>query len=454
MSNQLPPSPKGIPIFRHALFFRKEPLKFMWNAAKKYGGVVLFKIFRKKVYLVSDAKIAQYVMQKNHSNYVKSPGYEPLRLLVGNGTFTSEGTFWLKQRRLYQPAFAKKQMENYSHAVTDATHHMMDKWEEQREKGQAINASRAMTELTLEVIGRTLFSTNLGVEAKHFFEPLGIALEYVNDRALQSPFVWPSNWPTATNRKFKKAVKNLDRIVYSVMEARKSTDSWPEDLLTVFLRTEDEETGEKLSAEQVRDECMTLFLAGHESSANVLSWLFIELARNPDVETKLFREIKAGIGDAAIQYEDLRKLPYLVQVLNEVMRMYPPIWHLGRMNLEDDVLGNYPIKSGTHIRISPFTIQRSTQYWTKPNVFDPERFSSENSKNIVPGSFIPFGNGPRLCVGSNFAMMEMALIVATIYQKYEVEVSDAELIEMGPLLTLRPDRDVFLKLRKRGALVD
>src|SRR5690606_20945194 len=200
--------------------------------------------------------------------------------------------------------------------------------------------------------------------------------------ALQSPFVWPSNWITAKNRRFKKAVKNLDKIVYSVMEARKSTDSWPEDLLTVFLNSKDEETGEKLSAEQVRDECMTLFLAGHESSANVLSWLFIELAKNPDVEAKLYSEINAGIGDTAIQYEDLRKLPYLVQVLNEVMRMYPPIWHLGRMNQKDDVLGEYPIKSGTHIRISPFTIHRNPEYWTNPNVFDPERFSAENSKNI------------------------------------------------------------------------
>ncbi|WP_417611720.1 cytochrome P450 [Owenweeksia hongkongensis] len=450
MSIKLPPSPKGIPVFGHALSFRKKPLEFMWNAAKTYGGVVLFTIFNKKVYLVSDAKIAQYVLQKNNTNYIKSPGYKPLRLLVGNGTFTSEGAFWLKQRRLYQPAFAKKQMENYAVAVSQSTLRMMDTWDDQLKKAGRINASAAMTELTLEIIGRTLFSTNLGAEAKNIFEPLSVALEYVNKRALQSPFVWPANWPVASNLRFKEAVQKLDDIVYSVIDARESTESWPEDLLTVFLSSKDEETGEKLSALQVRDECMTLFLAGHESSANVLTWLFVELAKNPEIEAKLFKEINEEIGTSSILYEDLRKLPYLNQILNETMRMYPPIWHLGRMNLEDDVLGEYSIKSGTHIRISPFTIQRSTDYWENPNVFDPERFNSENSQKIISGSFIPFGNGPRLCVGRNFAMMEMALIVANIYQKYHVEIQDVSSIGMGPLLTLRPDMDVFLKLSRRN----
>lgn len=449
MSLKRPPSPKAKPFFGHALFFKKDPLEFMWNAAKKYGGVVLFKIFKKKVYLITDAEIAQYVLQKNHSNYIKSPGYKPLRLLVGNGTFTSEGAFWLKQRRLYQPAFAKRKMEIYALAVRESTGNILDTWDRSAEAGIAVNASRAMTELTLEIIGRTLFSSNLGAEAKNIFAPLEVALDYVNKRALQSPFVWPTNWPVRSNLRFKKAVQELDSIVYSVIEERGKTKTWPEDLLSEFLNAEDEETGKKMPLLQVRDECMTLFLAGHESSANVLSWLFIELAKNPKMEARLSREIHESIGDSQPQYSDLGKLPYLNQILNETMRMYPPIWHLGRMNLKEDILGEYPIEAGTHIRISPFTIQRNTDYWSNPNSFDPERFNTENTAKIIPGSYIPFGNGPRLCVGRNFAMMEMTLIVASVYQRFEVEILELDEIQMRPLLTLRPDRDVLFKLNKR-----
>lgn len=448
MSNY-PPSPKGDPILGHFRAFRKNSMAFMRSSVQSHGDFILFRLLNKKVYMISDADLAKYVMQTNNKNYHKSPGYKPLRLLVGNGTFTSEGEFWLQQRRLYQPAFAKKRIELYSTAVIESSAKLAADWAERSANNQDIDGSSEMMELTMDIIGQTLFSTNLGERADEVYAPLSIALDYINKRALQAPFVWPANWPVPPNNRFKKAVKKLDEIVYGMIDQRKQTGEMPDDLLTTFLTHKDEVTGQTMNPLQVRDECMTLFLAGHESTANVLSWFFIELARHPEVQQKLQAEIDAAIGKEKPTFPDLMKLPYMVQVLNETMRLYPPIWHLGRMNLEADELDGYAIPPKSHIRISPLTIQRNPKYWEDADRFDPDRFAPANKDNIYPGSFIPFGNGPRLCVGRNFAMMEMGLIVATLYQQFEIGVKNPDQIQMDPLLTLRPDRRVLLQLKPR-----
>jgi cytochrome P450 len=448
-SSQKPPSPKGNFILGHAMSFRRNPLEFMIESVKALGDFISFRLLTKRVYLVSDAEIGRYILQSNNKNYTKSPGYRPLRLLVGNGLFTSEGTYWLRQRRIYQPAFSNKSVANYTKNVTDSAQKTIAKWQELTARNEPINASQDMTEITLEIIGRSLFSTNLGEEAKHFFEPLTTGLKYINDRAMRAPFVYPTWFPNEAKKEFDNAVNNLDQVVSSVIQERQQKQNWPEDLLTSFLTTKDEESGENLTPSQVRDECMTLFLAGHESTANVLNWLFFLLTKHPEVRQKVLNEIDQTIEGRIPGYNDLHKLTYLVQVINETMRLYPPIWHFGRMNINEDEVGGYTFKPKSHFRISCYTIHRNPKYWKDPDRFDPERFSPVNIKNHVPGSFIPFGYGPRLCVGRNFAMMEITLIIAMLYQKYIIKVKDANQIKILALLMLRPDRDMVLELEER-----
>ncbi len=444
-----PPSPQGNFILGNTQQFKKNPLEFMVSSVKSLGDIISFRILTKRVYMISDAETARYIMQTNSKNYTKSPGYKPLRLLVGNGLFTSEGTFWLRQRRMYQPAFSNKSVENYSKNVIESSKEVISGWENSLEKNTSINATKDMAQLTLNIIGRSLFSTDLGKEAKHFFDPLTISLEYVNDRALRAPFVMPNWFPDSTNRKFRKAVSEIDKIVYDVIEERKKKDNWPDDLLTSLLTVKDDETEERLTPLQVRDECITLFLAGHESTANVLNWFFYLLTIHPEVQDMVHVELNKNLQGKIPVFNDLHQLPFLVQCINETMRLYPPIWHLGRMNINEDMIGDYKIKPKSHIRISPYTIQRNPKYWDEPDRFDPNRFSLENSKKHIPGSFIPFGNGPRLCIGRNFAMMEMTLILANFYQKYRIKVKNANEIKVLPLLVLRPDRDIILDLEKK-----
>ncbi len=449
MKHSKPPSPKGNLFVGHAFSFRKNPLHFMVDSVKLLGDFISFRLLGKKVYLVSDAEIARYIMQSNNKNYTKSPGYRHLRLLVGNGLFTSEGSFWLKQRRIYQPAFSNKSVELYVRNVTDSVQQTMLRWEKLANNNEAINASEDMTEITLEIIGRSLFSTNLGKESKYFFEPLSIALEYINNRALRAPFILPTWFPNPAKRNFDQAVKTLDQVVYAVIKEREEQQEWPEDLLTSFLTIKEEETGEGLTPLQVRDECMTLFLAGHESTANVLNWVFYLLTKHPEIQEKVQEEIDNALGSRDPLYEDLNQLTYLVQVINETMRLYPPVWHYGRMNIQEDKIAGYTFEPQSHFRICCYTIHRNPKYWKNPDEFDPERFSPENVKKQAPGSFIPFGYGPRLCVGRNFALMEITFMVAMFYQKYHINVCNVKDINMLPLLVLRPDRDVKLALKRR-----
>lgn len=445
----LPPAPKGDPILGHTRAFAKAPLAFMRNAAAEQGDIVRFQVLHKKVYMLNHPDYAKHVLQQQHKKYIKSPGYRPLRLLVGNGTFTSEGDFWLRQRRMCQPAFSKSSVEIYADAVQTCTQQAIESWQAYAKAKKPINICREMMKLTMEVIGRTLFSTGLGKDAQYVWEPLTIALDYINKRALRSPFVWPVKVPVSSNVRFQEAVSKLDAIIYGMIEQRKQDQDWPEDLLSTFLQYRDEETGEPMSMEQIRDECMTIFLAGHESSANVLSWAFYEIARNAEVQERMQAEIDATVSSSVPTYADLRSFEYLYQVMNETMRLYPPIWHLGRQNLVEDEIGGYIIPPKTHIRICPFLLHRHPDFWDAPNDFQPDRFNKENSKKQTPFSFIPFGMGPRLCIGRNFALMEMALILAMVLQRFRVHLAPGTEVELGPLLTLRPKEDFDLWISER-----
>lgn len=435
-----PPSPPAKLITGHLSAFRKHPIRFMLESADECGKIALFRVLNKKIHFLNDPDYIRHVLQSNHKNYHKSPGYKPLRALGGMGIFTSDGEQWVQQRRLYQPAFSHENIKSYSRTVLNHTAELVANWQKEFEEGRVINGSREMTKITLSIISETLFSNRINY-ASEMWDAITYALEWISNRALRSPFVWPEKWPVPSNIQFKKSLKVLDDVVYDVIDQRKLNDQPPADLLQRFLQPDGNLEG--LDGKALRDEVMTIFLAGHETSANVLMWALFEVARHPEVQEKIQQEIDV-LSSAEIRYEHLHDLTYTSNVLNEVMRLYPPVWHLGRMNLAEDQLGSYRIPAGSHVRMSPLVIHRNKKYWKQPNMFNPDRFQEPPE----PFTFIPFGAGPRLCAGRNFAMMEMVLILAGILKHFKLFPANDTPVKMAPLMTLRPDVDILVRLEK------
>ena len=437
---KLPPSPKASPVSGHFKPFRKDPIRFLLNTAADQGDISLFKIFSKKIYFINHPDLIRQVMQKNHKNYHKSPSYKQIEELTGQGILTTDGEKWLMQRKLYQPAFSYESIMSYSGIVTRQTDRMLDEWK----AGEEINISREMMKITLGVISESLFSRQIEYNTV-LYDAIEYTLKWINDRAMHYPLVAPASWPTKKNKTFRHYVAELDKVIYEIIEHREAESEKPDDLLSRFMYAGDDLP--KLSPKELRDELMTIFLAGHETSANVLMWTLHCLSLYPEVEQKLYEEVHS-LGTTELDHTHLRELNYTNMVLNEVMRLFPPVWHLGRMNLEDDTLEDYPLPKGSHVRISPLAIHRHPDFWEEPEKFDPERFSEERSKDRHKFCFIPFGAGPRLCAGRNFAMMEMVLILAKLSLRYKIS-GNYQPVEMAPYLTLRPVNDIEVKFEER-----
>ena len=441
-NSKTPPGPVAHWLLGNAMAFRADPFGFMSDVCREYGDITLFRVLHYKLYMINHPEMVRQVMQERNKKYIKSSGYKPLKLMIGNGIFTSEGDFWLKQRRLYGPAFNKESIALYSHAVPDAADRMIDAWERREDPAAPLNISQEMMGVTLDVIGRTLFSTNVSKDSSTVWKSLTFALKYINHRTKRNPFNWPAGWPGKANREFKKAMADLNRVVYNIIRQRRTQGTANRDLLDMLMSAKSEETGQHMSDTQLRDEVMTIFLAGHETSANALSWNFYLLSQHPAVEARVIKEIDRQVGNRPPEMGDLYGLTYTTQVLKETMRLYPPVWLLGRESIAPDEIGGYAIPKGMHLRISPYTLHRNPAFWPDPDRFDPDRFSPEREKEQTAFSYLPFGGGPRLCVGRSFAMMEMVLITVKVLQRYRLRLKPGYRMEIGPFITLRPKEDL------------
>ncbi|MBI3510108.1 MAG: cytochrome P450 [Bacteroidetes bacterium] len=443
------PGPQSIPLIGNAMGFALNPTEFVLKNMRKYGDVVFFKALNFKFALVSNPNYIKQILQENNTNYTKGTGYAPLRLFLGNGLLTSEGDFWLKQRRLQQPAFSRKNIQEYSNTVLHAVGEMLDRWEGMTNENKTINLSLELIKLTSRITGITLLSFDFENEPDEFWHALSYALKYVNNRTRTNPFNLPANFPTPANIKFSKASENIDKVIYRTIEMRRNKVDEYTDLLSMLMKSRDEKTGEGMTDKQLHDEVLTIFLAGHETSADALMWCIYLLARNPDAEEKILIEVKNVAKNKPISFEDLPQLIYTSQVIEESLRLYPPIWLIGRQTIKEDKLGDYIIPEKTDIMICPYVMHRHPAYWNEPDKFDPERFSPENSKNRLPYSYIPFGGGPRLCIGQNFAMMELLITVAAIIRKFRIKIVSGDNVKLGAYITLRPEKDIIVQLEKR-----
>lgn len=433
--------------------FRRNPLDFLVGIAGQYGDIVRFRVMYYSGILLNHPDYIKHVLQDNNRNYNKKNfDYEMLKPVLGEGLLTSDGDFWLRQRRLMQPAFHRKRIAGFGALMVEATGQMLERWEHHaRQDGDTpLDVAEEMMRLTLHIVGQALFSQDISQEA----DTVGESFTYVNqalvDR-IRRPFAPPLSWPTPGNRRFHYQVARLNQVVDEIITGRqvalRHNGQEGEDLLAMLLMARDEDTGEGMSVSQLRDEVMTLLLAGHETTANALSWTWYLLSQHPHVRQRLEAELSQALGGRMPQVEDLPSLPFTRQVIQEALRLYPPAWIISRRTIQADEIGGYPIPANSLVDMSAYVTHRHPRYWPNPEVFDPDRFAPGRAEELPPFAYFPFGGGPRLCIGRDFALLEAQLILASVAQRFRLELLPGHPVEPEPLITLRPMYGLKMILR-------
>ncbi len=443
---RLAPSPPPLPLLGHFHAFGRGPerLRKVLTLRERYGDLVRLRFGGIQAHLVASPEIVQEVLHTRNREFDKhTRGTYKLRLVLGLGLLTSEGRFWLRQRRISQPAFHRKKIASFADRMVNAAEETCAEWRE----GEAFDAHEAMMRLTLRVVSETLLGTAVTNDAATVGAALDVVIADVNRRVNQLVEL-PPPIPTRHNRRFMEAMGTLDRIVLEIIEERRRSGIERDDLLQMLMDTRDAETGERMDDAQLRDEVMTIFLAGHETTANALSWSLYLLAKSPEVARKLRAEVRGALGDRRATFEDLRALPYTRQVIEEAMRLYPPAWMIARAPVADTELGGYFVPKRNLLLLSPWVVHRHPDYWRDPEGFDPDRFAPEARATHHRFQYFPFGGGPRLCIGNNFALMEAQLVLATLAQRWHLELVPGRDVVAEPLVTLRPRGGLWMTPRR------
>jgi cytochrome P450 len=431
-----PPGPRGSLLLGSLRRVQRDPLELLREGFRDYGDIVRYRFANTRAILLAHPDHIRHVLHDNHRNYDKqNVDYAMLRRLLGNGLLTSEGAFWLRQRRLIAPMFHRQRVAGFCNLMVNRTLEMLARWEELALTGEPVDVAAEMAQLTLKIVANALFSADVSDDAA----AIGAALTEVN-RQLGEFSLFDMFWmiPTARKRRFRAAVSALDQVVGKIVDERRRSAHRNQDLLSMLLEALDEETNKGMTPRQVRDEVLTLLLAGHETTANALTWTWYLLARNPEAAEKLHDEVARVLGRRAPDGLDLAQLPYTRMVVEESMRLYPPAWAISRNAIGDDEIGGYRIRRKTNLIICSFVTHRHPAFWEEPERFDPERFSPARSEGRPAFAYLPFGGGPRICIGNGFAMTEAQLVVATVAQRYRLRLARGHRVELHPLVTLRP----------------
>lgn len=445
-----PDGPKGYPVIGN-LFDLAGPDRMDWlrSVAQQYGDVSKFKFVTDDIYLINHPDLVKEILTKKSDNYTKNTlSFKVVKVVLGESTFTAMGDVWRRKRRLVQPSYQKRRIAALSTTITDTIAEMLEEWEVACDKKQTLSAAREMMQVTLKVVVKSLFSTALSKEetqtVANVFTPL---LDATNKR-ISNPFQWVYRLPLASNKTYRKYIDELDTIIFRIIRDRRKMTEPPMDLLQMLMDAQDEETGEPLTDEELRDEVMTVFIAGHETTANAMSWLWVLLAKHPEVREKVAAEVAEVLGDRTPTPADFPQLAYSLKVFKETMRLYPPVPVLPRKAEEDDTLGDYFIEAGSRILFSPYLLHRHPDFWENPEVFDPHRFDKEAEIKQHSFAYLPFGGGSRICIGNNFAMMEAIFITAMATQRFKIHITDTN-VEPLISLTTRPKGGVPFTLERR-----
>ncbi len=420
---EFPPGPNSARWRGNYKEFRRDPLSFLTGVAQQYGDVVGMRYYKYRVYIL------------NHPDDIETVGL-----------LTSEGDFWLRQRRLAQPAFHRARIAGYAETMVRFAERLIDGWR----PGETLDVHHEMMQLTLAIVAKTLFDADVTGDAKEIGEALEVVVR-INLDPRRLLFVPP--WlPTPANLAMKRAVRRLDRVIYRIIAERRANgrDTLADrgDLLSLLLHAQDDD-GSRMTDVQLRDESVTLFLAGHETTAIALSWTWWLLAQHPEAEAKLHLELAEVLGGRAPVFDDLPRLRYTEIILTESLRLYPPAWSTVRMATENCEIRGYTIPAGAGVAMSQYVVHRDPRFFEAPDEFRPERWADGLAKRLPKFAYFPFGGGPRVCIGNSFALMEATLILATIAQKYRPRLVPNQIVEPQPSITLRPKHGIRVLLEKR-----
>ena len=444
------PGPTSLQLLFALPAIQKNPLAYLMDSVATYGNLVKYRAGSTDAFLVNEPAHIRHILQDNHRNYTKNTiQYNQLAAITGRGLLTSDGEAWLRQRRLAQPAFHRRRLERLGDTIVNATANMLGHWETYAQRQEPLDIDEEMMRLALEIVGKALFSIDLRRDAQALTHATLTALDHIVYRS--SHFLaLPDGVPTPRNRRFKAALRTLDQAVYALIDQRRRSADPPDDLLTLLLTARDEETGAGMTERQVRDEIMTMLIAGHETVASALTWCWFLLSQHPNVVQAAQEEIETVVGERPPTVEDLPRLGRSAQIFAETLRLYPPAWLITRQAQAADELDGQPIPAGSLIIISPYVIHRHPGYWENPEHFDPNRFDSGQADALERFAYIPFGGGPRLCIGDRFATLEAQLIIAQVLQRYQLDLVARHPVDLAPLVTLRPKHGLLVTLRKKN----
>ena len=423
----------------------RDPLGFCARTVREFGDLVCFRTALWKVYMVTHPDHVRHILQDHNQNYVKGPLVQRSKVLIGEGLFSSEGGFWRRQRRLAQPAFHRERIASFATIMTDTIGAMLDRWQSFAASGRAFDVMPEVSRLTLDVVGKALFSLDLSGDAAVVGRALKVGLDHVTRLTFSWLYV-PLAVPTPQNRRYRRALSVLEEVVYGIIATRRRTGEDRGDLLSMLLAARDAETGESMSDRQLRDEVLTFVVGGHETTAVALAWACYLLARHPAIAARLHREVEDVLDGRTPEISDLPRLRYTRMVVEEVLRLYPPIWGYPRQSIGEDTIGGYRISAGSIIQICTYLTHRHPQFWHDPERFDPERFSPEQSWDRPRFAYMPFSGGPRQCIGNEFALMEAQLAIAMLAQRYRLVPGSDCVVAPRAQVTLRPQGEVSIRL--------
>jgi cytochrome P450 len=439
------PGPRGHWLLGALPRLRTDMLGFFEECFREHGDAAYFRVANRRSMLLSHPDDIERVLVTENRRFIKNYALNFLRPLLGNGLLLNEGQSWLRQRRLIQPAFARQRVESYAPAMAGSTQRLLDQWHD----GETHDIVAAMMRLTMTIAGRTL----LGIDVGERFRDVARCLEAVMYDFLArfgASLPLPYWVPTVRNLRLKWTIARLDRILQQLIDERRAAGAGGGDFLSLLLSARDEEDGRGISDRQIRDEVMTMFLAGHETTANALSWTWYLLGQHPEIQTCVADEARAVLGGRQAIAADIPKLALCERVIRESMRLYPPAYVVGRRPTEDVTIGKHFIPAGTNILMSQWVVHRDPRWFDDPLQFNPDRWSEAFISRLPKYAYFPFGGGPRVCIGNTFAMFEAPLVLAMMAQRFTLELVTKGPVRIRPAVTLRPGQPIEIRVAQRA----
>jgi cytochrome P450 len=416
---------------------QNSPIDFLAQTARRYGDVSRFRAGSRRGYLISHPDLIKEVLVTQQSSFIKEDSFKRIKNIMGDGLLTSEGAFYLRQRRLVQPAFHRQRIAAYGKIMSDYAADIFSRWHDREE----IDIFQEMNRLTLNIVAKTLFDTNLESDAKEIGEAATTILQ-------AAPFSLDSeeNYTLLNEEKVQEAKNNLDKIIYRLIDERQKSGKDKGDLLSMLMFSN--EGNEKMSNEELRDEAVTILMAGHETVATALTWSWYLLSQNPECQEKLRDELKGVLEDRTPSVEDMPQLEYTKKILTESMRIYPPVWAVIRLAIKDCEIGNTRIPKDSVVLMSQYVLHHDRRFFENPEDFLPDRWTDEMQKNLPQFAYFPFGGGIRRCIGEQFAWMEGILLIASIAQKWQFQLVPNQTVQFEPLITLRPKHEIKMIVKE------